>query len=55
MNKYDIFRWVKRVIDSSISLDQRFSNYNLISNFGKMFNDIDLTIELLNYSFEKTI
>ena len=48
-NKYDVFEWVKKVIDSCETPRQKMKCYNLVENFHVMYGDYDLTAHLYNY------
>ena len=50
MNKYDIYRWIERVIDSVENNQQDMTAKRLIHNFERMFKDYQLSRELYNYS-----
>jgi len=38
-NKYDVFKWIERCIDSCVTKDQVKSSYNLIHQFNTIYDD----------------
>jgi acyl CoA:acetate/3-ketoacid CoA transferase len=47
-NKYDVFNWIKdEVIPSCKTFKQKNSTRNLICNFEKIYDDEELTRELM--------
>lgn len=52
-NKYDVYNWIKKVIDSCKSHQQIDTVNRLIMNFRDIYNDYDLTGSLRNYSHHK--
>lgn len=45
-NKYDVYRWIEKVIDSCKTHEQFSSVNNLIQNFVTIYEDYDLAGEL---------
>ena len=45
-NKYDVFNWIKKVIDSCTSYHHFRTTDNLIENFHKVYKDWQLSGEL---------
>lgn len=45
-NKYDVYRWIEKVIDSCKTHEQFSSVNNLIQNFVTVYDDCDLALEL---------
>jgi hypothetical protein len=45
-NKYDVFKWIKKVIDSVETRKQYITSNRLIKNFYNLYGDFDLTMEL---------
>lgn len=52
-NKYDVYNWIIKVIDSCKSHQQIDTVNRLITNFRNMYNDYDLTGSLRNHSHNK--
>ena len=52
-NKYDVYNWIIKVIDSCKSHQQIDTVNRLITNFRDMYNDYDLTGSLRNHSHNK--
>jgi len=52
-NKYDVYNWIIKVIDSCKSHQQIDTVDRLIANFRDMHGDYDLTGSLRNYSHFK--
>ena len=48
-NKYDVFNWIKKVIDSCETREQFNFVKNLNNNFLNRFNDYPLTKKLFQY------
>jgi hypothetical protein len=48
-NKYDVFEWIKRTIDSIEDSQQYLTSDRLIKNFNNLYADFDLTMELQWY------
>ena len=48
-NKYDVFEWIKRTIDSIEDSQQYLTSDRLIKNFNNLYADFDLTMELQGY------
>jgi hypothetical protein len=47
-NKYDVFNWIdNKVIPSCKTFEQKNSTRNLICNFEKIYDDKELTRELM--------
>jgi hypothetical protein len=52
INKYDIYLWIKdKVIPSCNNIQQLTTCENLINNFDKLYDDRELTRELMFESF----
>ena len=52
-NKYDVYNWIRKVIDSCTTYFQ-FRNVNeLITNFDKIYDDWELTGNLRNYQSDR--
>ena len=52
-NKFDVYNWIIKVIDSCKSHQQIDTVNRLITNFRDMYNDYDLTGSLRNHSHNK--
>jgi len=52
-NKYDVYNWITKVIDSCENYYQFRAADNLISNFDKVYDDWKLTGALRVYSSDK--
>lgn len=52
-NKFDVYNWIIKVIDSCKSHQQIDTVNRLITNFRNMYNDYDLTGSLRHYSHNK--
>ena len=52
-NKFDVYNWIIKVIDSCKSHQQIDTVNRLITNFRDMYNDYDLTGSLRNHSYNK--
>ena len=52
-NKYDVYNWITKVIDSCKNYYQFRAADNLISNFDKVYDDLKLTGSLRVYSSDK--
>jgi uncharacterized protein (DUF608 family) len=52
-NKYDVYNWIKKVIDSCKSHQQIDTVNRLITNFRNIYDDYDLTGSLRNYAHTK--
>ena len=52
-NKYDVYNWITKVIDSCKDYHHFRAADNLISNFHYKFDDWQLTGELRCYSSDK--
>ena len=52
-NKFDVYNWIKKVIDSCKSHQQIDTVNRLITNFRDIYDDYDLTGNLRNYSHNK--
>ena len=52
-NKFDVYNWIIKVIDSCKSHQQIDTVNRLITNFRNMYNDYDLTGSLRNHSHNK--
>ena len=51
-NKYDVYNWIKdKVIPSCTNIRQLTTCDNLINNFENIYNDRELTRELMFESF----
>ena len=51
-NKYDVYNWIKdKVIPSCTNIPQLTTCDNLINNFENIYNDRELTRELMFKSF----
>lgn len=50
-NKYDVYRWIEKVIDSCKTHEQFSSVNNLIQNFVNIYEDYDLAGELRRKNF----
>jgi hypothetical protein len=51
-NKYDVYHWIIKIIDSCTTYFQ-FRNVNeLISNFDKIYDDWELTGKLRRYQMD---
>lgn len=51
-NKYDVYNWIKdEVIPSCTNIRQLTTCEKLIDNFGNIYNDRELTRELIFESF----
>lgn len=48
-NKYDVFEWIKQVIDSCKTVKHTIVTDRLIYNFYRTYDDYDLKIELQEY------
>ena len=51
MNKWTVYEWIKKVIDSVENNQQDMTSERLIDNFQLMFGDYTLTRELMSYSY----
>lgn len=49
-NKYDVYGWIIKVIDSCETYFQFKATNNLISNFHNIYDDWELTGSLRNYA-----
>jgi hypothetical protein len=49
-NKYDVYNWIEKVIDSCKNYHHFRAVDNLITNFDKVYDDWELTGKLLVYS-----
>ena len=54
-NKYDVYNWIIKVIDSCKSHQQIDTVNRLIKNFRIMYNDYDLTVSLRNHAHFKQL
>jgi hypothetical protein len=52
-NKYDVYNWIKKVIDSCKSHQQIDTVNRLITNFRNIYHDYELTGSLRNYAHIK--
>ncbi len=52
-NKYDVYNWIKKVIDSCKSHQQIDAVNGLITNFRNIYDDYDLTGSLRNHAHFK--
>ena len=52
-NKYDVYNWITKVIDSCKNYHHFRAVDNLISNFHDMYDDWQLTGKLRGYSSDK--
>ena len=52
-NKYDVYNWINKVIDSCKNYHQFRAADNLISNFHDRYDDWQLTGALRSYSSDK--
>ena len=52
-NKYDVYDWIKKVIDSCKSHQQVDTVNRLITNFRDIYDDYELTGSLRNYTHYK--
>ena len=52
-NKYDVYNWIEKVIDSCKNYHHFRAVDNLISNFHDMYDDWQLTGALRVYSSDK--
>jgi hypothetical protein len=52
-NKYDVYEWIKQVIDSCQTYFHYSRAHNLIDNFFSMYQDSDLSGSLRNYAHDK--
>ena len=52
-DKYDVFEWIKKVIDSCETLKHRIVANTLINNFYKMHGDFELKTNLQLYQMSK--
>jgi hypothetical protein len=52
-NKYDVYNWIIKVIDSCKSHQQIDTVNRLITNFRSMYDDYDLTGSLRNHAHTK--
>ena len=52
-NKYDVYNWIIKVIDSCKSHQQIDTVDRLITNFRNIYDDYDLTGNLRNYAHFK--
>lgn len=53
-NKYDVFKWIEKVILSCKTIRQDFNAEELIYIFDKKYKDSDLTQELFRISFRNS-
>jgi hypothetical protein len=54
-NKYYIFNWIKKVIDSCETSTQLTKTNKLIKSFYNLYNDWDLESSLYSYKHKKSI
>ena len=52
-NKYDVYNWIIKVIDSCKSHQQIDTVNRLITNFRNVYDDYDLTGSLRNHAHNK--
>ena len=52
-NKYDVYNWIEKVIDSCKSHQQIDTVDRLITNFRNVYDDYDLTGSLRNHAHYK--
>jgi hypothetical protein len=52
-NKYDVYNWIEKVIDSCTTYFHFKSVDALITNFDRVYDDWELTGKLLVYSSHK--
>jgi hypothetical protein len=52
-NKYDVYKWIIKVIDSCKSHQQIDTVDRLITNFRNVYDDYDLTGSLRNHAHYK--
>ncbi len=52
-NKYDVFEWIKKVIDSCETVKHIIATDMLIYNFYNVYDDYDLKMELQLYQIRK--
>jgi hypothetical protein len=52
-NKYDVYNWIEKVIDSCKNYHHFRAVDNLITNFDRVYDDWELTGKLLVYSSHK--
>jgi hypothetical protein len=52
-NKYDVYNWIKKVIDSCTTYFHFIRAYNLINNFNDRYQDWEMSGNLRNYLHDK--
>ncbi len=52
-NKYDVYNWIIKIIDSCKNYHHFRAASNLVSNFDKKYDDWELTGELRSYESDK--
>lgn len=53
MNVYDVFRWIKSIIESSETFDHIITCDNLVENFEKMYNNHEFSYLLREFINQK--